>query len=98
MSLVSVATTIASFARTLLTWVSILAALASAKSWFQSSQLQIDPVWRPGEEPGEEHARHAGWIAGVLDFSMKSADLNARAARWAAIAAAALAFIHLMKL
>ncbi|MDE1955334.1 MAG: hypothetical protein KGJ03_06415 [Betaproteobacteria bacterium] len=98
MSLVSVTTTIASWAQLFLTWVSILAALASANSWFQSSQLQINPVWRPGEEPGEEHARHAGWIAGVLDLSMKSADLNARAARWAAIAAAALAFLQLMKL
>ena len=98
MSLVSVAMTIVSCARFVLTWVSILAALASAKSWFQSSQLQISPSWRPGEDPGEEHARHAGWIAGVLDFSTKSADLNARAARWAAIAAAALAFLQFMKL
>lgn len=98
MSIASVATRISFDAHVIFTWVSIISALLSAKHWFLSSQLVISPAWGPSEEPGEEHARHAGWIGGMLDFSKKSAELNARAARWAAIAAGAMALMQLMKL
>jgi hypothetical protein len=56
--------------------------LVAALYWYRSSTIQITPTWIT--EPGDEQLSQAGWITGALKAFSKSADLNAKAARWTA--------------
>lgn len=57
--------------------------LNAAQYWLRASQVPINPAWRV--EPGEQDAAHRGWMARMLQASIDSANLNAKAARWTAV-------------
>lgn len=72
-------------------WVSVGLAVAAAvcgliaaRYWLRASKVPIRPTW--DTEPGEQDAAHQGWTFGMLQTSIDSANLNAKAARWTAAA------------
>lgn len=66
----------------------LVTGLVAAWYWYQSSRIQVEPIWPEGGlgpvEPGERMDAEAGWIGGTLAANSKSAELNAKAAIWTA--------------
>ncbi len=71
-------------------WLTLFPAFTgvyAARLWYLSSKLYVRPIWEKcgGIEPGVPSASNSGWIAGILEASSESAELNRRAALWTAV-------------
>jgi hypothetical protein len=66
----------------------LITGLIAAWYWYQSSRVEIVPVWPKGPEglfePVETEDAQGGWIAGTLMAYSKSGELNSKAALWTA--------------
>jgi hypothetical protein len=56
----------------------------AAYCWLKASTGKIEPTWKI--EPGESELAEAGWIAGIMNSVVESADLNRKAAWWTGLA------------
>lgn len=74
-------------------WLTLFPAFTgvyAARLWYLSSKLYVRPTWEKCggiEPPGAGSASNTGWIAGILEASSESAELNRRAALWTVIGA-----------
>jgi hypothetical protein len=67
----------------------LVTAVVGAVYWFKSSKVTAVPAWAQMglSEPGDAEASQMGWLAAMLEASIKSAALNKPAAVWTGAAA-----------
>ncbi len=58
--------------------------LYAAYCWWLASTGKIEPVWTV--EPGETDLAQMGWIAGIMNSVVESAERNKKAAKLTALA------------
>lgn len=66
-----------------LTIFAFVAGRYATRLWLMASKIGPEPKW--AVEPAEEMLSQMGWIAALIEASMKSGELNKRAALWTVI-------------
>lgn len=69
----------------MLAGLAAISGIISAVYWWKASLAEVDP--KGGQDSGDPLFQHASWIAALLEHSIRSAHLNAVAARWSAATA-----------
>ncbi|HEX7362296.1 MAG TPA: hypothetical protein VF283_17530 [Bryobacteraceae bacterium] len=73
-SLITIALTVCAF----------IAGLYAARLWLMASKIGPEPGW--AVEPADEMLSQMGWVSALIEASVKSGELNRRAAKWTAVA------------